>query len=108
MKVLLHEMSWVEAKEYFSKNDTAIIPVGSNEQHGPHPLGTDHLIAKAVAKETAKRTGVILPVSYTIRRKPPPQTILGHSARFTGNLQKLLERDLPSTKLLWHEENRNS
>jgi len=32
MKVLLHEMSWIEAKEYFSKNDIAIIPVGSNEQ----------------------------------------------------------------------------
>lgn len=64
MKTLLHEMSWVEAKEYFAKIDTAIIPVGSNEQHGPHnPLGTDHLIAKAIAEETAKRTGVVcLPV----------------------------------------------
>jgi creatinine amidohydrolase len=60
MKVLLHEMSWTEAKEYFVKNDIAILPVGSNEQHGPqNPLGTDHLIAKSLAKETAKRTGVI-------------------------------------------------
>lgn len=60
MKFLLHEMSWPEAKEYFSKNDIAIIPVGSNEQHGPHnPLGTDHLIAKAIAEETAKRTSVV-------------------------------------------------
>ncbi|MBX5321310.1 MAG: creatininase family protein [Candidatus Bathyarchaeota archaeon] len=60
MKVLLHEMSWTEAKEYFSKNDIAIIPVGSNEQHGPqNPLGTDHLIAKTIAEETAKRTGAI-------------------------------------------------
>jgi len=60
LKVLLHEMSWIEAKEYFLKNDIAILPVGSNEQHGPHnPLGTDHLIAKAIAKETAKRTGVV-------------------------------------------------
>jgi creatinine amidohydrolase len=57
-------MSWVEAKEYFAKNDIAILPVGSNEQHGPHnPLGTDHLIAKAIAEETAKRTAVVcLPV----------------------------------------------
>jgi creatinine amidohydrolase len=47
MKVLLHEMSWVEAKKYFAENDIAILPVGSNEQHGPHnPLGADHLIAK--------------------------------------------------------------
>ncbi|MEM0357782.1 MAG: creatininase family protein [Candidatus Bathyarchaeia archaeon] len=60
MKFLLHEMSWPEAKEYFSKNEIVIIPVGSNEQHGPHnPLGTDHLIAKAIAEETAKRTGVV-------------------------------------------------
>lgn len=60
MKVLLHEMSWTEAKKYFEKSDIAIIPVGSNEQHGPHnPLGTDHFIAKALAEEVAKRTGVL-------------------------------------------------
>jgi len=57
---MLHEMSWTEAKEYFAKNDIAIVPVGSNEQHGPqNPLGTDHLIAKAIAVETAKRTKVL-------------------------------------------------
>jgi len=60
LKVMLHEMSWTEAKEYFAKNDIVIVPVGSNEQHGPqNPLGTDHLIAKAIAEETAKRTGVL-------------------------------------------------
>jgi creatinine amidohydrolase len=60
LKVLLHEMSWAEAKKYFAKNNMAILPVGSNEQHGPqNPLGTDHLIAKALAEETANRTGVV-------------------------------------------------
>jgi creatinine amidohydrolase len=64
LKVLLHEMSWTEAKDYFAKSDIAILPVGSNEQHGPHnPLGTDHLIAQAIAEATAKRTGTLcLPV----------------------------------------------
>jgi creatinine amidohydrolase len=53
-------MSWSEAKEYFKNNDIVILPVGSNEQHGPaNPLGTDHLIAKSIAEETAKRTGVL-------------------------------------------------
>ena len=53
-------MSWVEAKEYFLGNDIAILPVGSNEQHGPHnPLGTDHLIAKAIAEEAARRSEVL-------------------------------------------------
>jgi len=57
LKVLLHEMSWKEAKRYFAENDLAILPVGSNEQHGPpNPLGTDHLIAKGIAEEVAKRT----------------------------------------------------
>ena len=57
-------MSWVEAKEYLTENDTVILPVGATEQHGPqNPLGTDHLIARAVAEETAKRTGTLcLPV----------------------------------------------
>jgi len=60
LKVLLHEMSWPEAKEYFTNNDIAILPVGANEQHGPaNPLGTDHLIAKRIAEETANRTGVL-------------------------------------------------
>ncbi len=63
-KHLLHEMSWVEAKKYFTENDTVILPVGSTEQHGPqNPLGTDHLIARALGEETAKRTGIVcLPV----------------------------------------------
>ncbi|MEM3622757.1 MAG: creatininase family protein [Candidatus Bathyarchaeia archaeon] len=80
MKVLLHEMSWVEAKEYFAKNDIALIPVGSNEQHGPqNPLGTDHLIAKALAEETAKRTGVVcLPVI--------PFGVSSHHKQFWGTI----------------------
>ena len=60
VKVMLNEMSWIEAKEYFKENEIAILPVGSNEEHGPqNPLGTDHLIAKAIAEETARRTGVL-------------------------------------------------
>jgi len=79
-KELLHESSWVDAKEYFSKNDIVILPVGSTEQHGPHnPLGTDHLIAKALAEEVAKRTGVLcLPVI--------PYGISSHHRQFWGTI----------------------
>src|SRR3972149_3375154 len=56
----LHELSWVDAKEYFHSNDIALLPVGSTEQHGPqNPLGTDHLIARCLAEEAAKRTKVV-------------------------------------------------
>jgi creatinine amidohydrolase len=83
LKFLLHEMSWVEAKEYFTNNDVAILPVGSNEQHGPqNPLGTDHLIAKALAEETAKRTSVIcLPVI--------PFGVSSHHKQFWGTIHIL-------------------
>ncbi|MDH7563722.1 MAG: creatininase family protein [Candidatus Bathyarchaeota archaeon] len=59
-KFLLYEMSWVEAKEYFARSNIAVLPVGSTEQHGPaNPLGTDHLVAKVIAEEVAKRTEVL-------------------------------------------------
>jgi creatinine amidohydrolase len=80
VKVLLHEISWTEAKRYFAENDIAILPIGSNEQHGPHnPLGTDHLIARALAEETAKRTGVLcLPII--------PFGVSSHHRHFCGTI----------------------
>lgn len=56
----LHELSWAGAKKYFQSHDIALLPVGSTEQHGPqNPLGTDHLIARCLAEEAAKRTKVV-------------------------------------------------
>jgi creatinine amidohydrolase len=80
LKVLLSEMSWAEAKKYFARSDIVIVPVGSNEQHGPaNPLGTDHLIAKALAEETAKRTRIIcLPVV--------PFGVSSHHKQFWGTI----------------------
>jgi creatinine amidohydrolase len=76
----LNEMSWTEAKKYFAKNDIAIVPVGSNEQHGPHsPLGTDHLIAQALAQKAAEKTGVLcLPVV--------PFGVSSHHRQFWGTI----------------------
>lgn len=80
-KVLLYGMSWVEAKEYFAQNDIVILPVGSTEQHGPqNPLGTDHLVAQALAEEAAKQTGVLcLPVV--------PFGVSSHHRQFWGTVQ---------------------
>lgn len=80
MKVLLGEMSWVEAKEYFEKKDIVILPVGSTEQHGPaNPLGTDYLIAKGLGEEVAKRVGVVcLPVV--------PFGVSSHHRQFWGTI----------------------
>jgi creatinine amidohydrolase len=47
---------------------TAVLPIGSTEQHGAHlPVGTDNRIAEAVAAAFAERTGAwllpVLPIS---------------------------------------------
>lgn len=44
----LTESTWPDAEAV--ETDLAVLPVGSTEQHGPHaPLGTDAIIAEAVA-----------------------------------------------------------
>ena len=41
--------------------DTAVLPIGSTEQHGPHlPIGTDFLIAGEIAAAVSKRIGSLL------------------------------------------------
>lgn len=79
-EVRLAYMSWRGAESYFSGNDIALLPVGSTEQHGPHnPLGTDHLIAYALALEAGRRTGVaVLP--------PVPFGVSSHHSAFPGTV----------------------
>jgi len=78
--VQLAEISWAEARRLFSEQDVALVPVGSTEQHGPHnPLGTDHLLAAALAKVLGERTGV--PVTPVI-----PVGISRHHRQFPGTL----------------------
>jgi creatinine amidohydrolase len=79
-EVKLDEMSWQDAKEYFSRSDIVILPVGSVEQHGPqNPLGTDYMIAYRLAAEASRRTGVaVLP--------PVPFGVSEHHSRFPGTV----------------------
>jgi len=79
-EVKLDEMSWQEAKEYFSRSDTVLLPIGSVEQHGPqNPLGTDYMIAYRLALEASRRTGVaVLP--------PVPFGVSEHHSRFPGTI----------------------
>lgn len=53
-------MSWTEAEAYFKGTDTAILPTGAVEQHGPqNPLGADYLVASRISEIVAEKTGVI-------------------------------------------------
>jgi creatinine amidohydrolase len=49
-------MTWPEAAALDPERAVAILPVGAVEAHGPHlPLGTDRVIAEAMADEGARR-----------------------------------------------------
>ncbi len=57
MENRLEALTWPEIRERLDAGaDTAVFPVGSTEQHGPHcPLGTDSLIARVIAREVADK-----------------------------------------------------
>lgn len=57
----LHERRWPEIRAHLERDDVALLPVGSTEQHGRHlPVMTDAAEAIAVAVGAAARAGVLV------------------------------------------------
>lgn len=58
--VWINELTWEDVEEYLQRDNIAIIPVGSTEQHGPAgPLGVDAYAAIAIAEDAAKKANVL-------------------------------------------------
>jgi creatinine amidohydrolase/Fe(II)-dependent formamide hydrolase-like protein len=81
----LAEMSSPQVKAILERGDVdVLIPLGALEQHGPHlPLGTDTLIAQAIANEVARRVGGVLvapclPIGYSDHHLSFPGTASLH------------------------------
>lgn len=50
-----------DAKEYFEKNDIAIVLIGAVAPHGRHnPLGTDLIHVQEVGRKVSEKTGVLV------------------------------------------------
>ena len=47
------DMNWMQVAEYLSRDDRAVVPLGSIEQHAYLSLATDAILAERVATETA-------------------------------------------------------
>ena len=63
MKLLLAEMTRLEAREAFDQGATVVIPTGSTEQHGPHlPLIVDTCTAEHIARSAAARAASDVPI----------------------------------------------
>ena len=57
----LQEMTWQEFKQEVERGQVVILPMGSTEQHGGHlPLGTDTMVAIALAEGASERTGAVV------------------------------------------------
>jgi len=61
LKHALSENSYLDVQEYLRTRSTILVPVGAIEQHGSYlPLGTDALLAEAVAHDCARAMGVMV------------------------------------------------
>ncbi len=82
--VFMSEMSWVEYRERIERDRAPVLlPVGATEQHGPHlPLGTDALLATAVAADAARRVGGLVAPAIAYGYKSQPKC--GGGQHFCG------------------------
>jgi len=64
----ISEMNWMMVEEYLKRDDRAVLPLGSTEQHAYLSLSTDSILAERLAVEAAEPLGVpVFPVlSYGI------------------------------------------
>ena len=66
----MEEMSYPDVQEILKTTDVVLIPIGSQEKHGPHiPLATDSMITLKTAKMAAAKAKVpytpLIPVGYS-------------------------------------------
>jgi creatinine amidohydrolase len=57
------EMNWMMVEEYLKRDDRALLPLGSTEQHAYLSLGVDSILAERLALEAAEPLGIpVFPV----------------------------------------------
>src|SRR5262249_22027604 len=61
-------MNWLQVEDYLRRDDRAVLPIGSTEQHSHLSLSVDSILAERVAIEAAEPLGVpVFPVlSYGV------------------------------------------
>jgi creatinine amidohydrolase/Fe(II)-dependent formamide hydrolase-like protein len=65
--MLLHLSSWPEIEARLQRSKTIVIPIGSNEQHGPTGLlGTDFLCPEIIAHAAEKRSDLLVGPTFNI------------------------------------------
>jgi creatinine amidohydrolase len=83
-EVLMSRLSWVDYRDRVQELGAPVfLPVGATEQHGPPlPLGTDALLASAVAAGAAAQVGGIVAPAFSYGFKSQPKC--GGGQHFCG------------------------
>ncbi|MCX4146267.1 creatininase family protein [Paraburkholderia madseniana] len=65
--MLLHLSTWAEVGQYLERSRSIVVPIGSNEQHGPTGLlGTDWLCPEIIAYEAQKSADILIGPTFNI------------------------------------------
>ena len=65
--MLLHLSTWAEIEGFLGRSQTVVVPIGSNEQHGPTGLlGTDWLCPEIIAHEAQKSGDILVAPTFNI------------------------------------------
>ncbi|MDR9751502.1 creatininase family protein [Pseudomonas sp. SZMC_28357] len=65
--MLLHRSTWPEIEQFLQRSRSIVIPIGSNEQHGPIGLlGTDWMCPEIIANEAQKEADILIGPTFNI------------------------------------------
>ncbi len=65
--MLLHRSSWPEIEAFLTRSTSVVVPIGSNEQHGPTGLlGTDWMCPEIIATEAQKDADILIAPTFNI------------------------------------------
>lgn len=54
----ISEMNWTQVEDYLKRDDRAVLPIGSTEQHAQLSLAVDCILAERVSVEAAEPLGI--------------------------------------------------
>ncbi len=91
----ISEMNWRQVESYLARDDRAVLPTGSTEQHGQLSLAVDSILSERVAVEAAALAGVpvfpVLPYGITPSFTAYPGTLTLRIATYLGVIRDVLD-----------------
>jgi creatinine amidohydrolase len=89
------EMNWMQVEAYLGRDDRAVVPLGSTEQHAYLSLSVDSILSERVALEAAAPVGVpVFPVQaygMTPAFMAYPGTVTLSMATYVGLVRDILD-----------------